>query len=208
MKNLLGAVLFALLGAFVSAQVQAYDGRPPRDRDWATRAFQEKYEPNQGVQKRYRPAGRKRKYKRHSLPSRPPVVRSWVEYRPEPHHHHRSGNVRRDATADVQCWPHVEAWSVEANTEEGAWRDAQRNWENQVRAMYGERFMDIANAKEGGERQCWISSGNQSVAGRVAETVGRAVGTEAIDGRKHRCRVMLRPCQAPKELNPQTKADK
>jgi hypothetical protein len=67
--------------------------------------------------------------------------------------------------------------------------------------------MEIANAKEI-EKQCWVSSGNQSMAGRVAENVARAVGSETVDGRKHRCRVMARPCQAPKIYDPQTKADK
>lgn len=209
-RSFLSAMLLATLGSCACLQAQAYDGHPARDRDWATRAFQGQYEPNVKVHRRYRPAGQKHGVRHHYRAHRAPEVRSWVKHRPAPHHHHHNnaGNSRRDATGDVSCWPHVEAWSVEANTEEGAWRDAQRNWENQVRAMYGERFMDIGNAKEGGERQCWVSSGNQSVAGRVAETVGRVVGTDAVDGRKHRCRVMLRPCQAPKESNPQTKADK
>jgi hypothetical protein len=79
--------------------------------------------------------------------------------------------------------------------------------------MYGERFMDIGNAKDGGEKQCFISSGNQSVAGRAMERLGDAVqrvtgNEQGVDGRKHRCRVMLRPCMAPKDYNPGTKADK
>jgi hypothetical protein len=218
--SLVGATLVALLSGCLGAQAQTYDWQlsPDRGRGWATSAFQEQHGPAVKGQPRYRPAGHKHKHKnkpRHRprvasnrvVVPKPPEVRSWVEYGPG-RHDHRAGSVRRDATGEVQCWPHVEAWSVEANTEEGAWRDAQRNWENQVRAMYGERFMDIGNAKEGGERQCWTSSGNQSVAGRVAETVGRAVGAETVDGRKHRCRIMLRPCQAPKEFNPATKADK
>jgi hypothetical protein len=135
------------------------------------------------------------------------------------HDHHHGTRVygvairRLDATGATECYPNVEAYSVEANTEDGAWRDAQRNWENVVRAMYGERFMDIKHAKIGGERQCWLSSGNQSVAGRMMERVGSAVqgvtGNEGgLDGRKHRCRVLLSPCQAPKEINPDTKGDK
>lgn len=176
------------------------------DRGWATSAFQEQHGPRVKGTPRYRPGG-DRPYRHYRRPRTMitdevirPEVRGWYSDRP--------GSTRRDATAEVHCWPHVEAWSVEANTEDGAWKDAQRNWENQVRAMYGERFMDIGNAKDGGERQCFISSGNQSVAGRITETVGRAMGSENLDGRKHRCRVMLRPCQAPKEHNPATKADK
>ena len=116
---------------------------------------------------------------------------------------------RLDATGSVDCYPHVEAYSVEANTEDGAWTDAQRNWENIVRAMYGERWLEVRNARET-EKQCWASSGNQSVAGRISERVGNAVqsitGNEGgIDGRKHRCRILAKPCQAPKEIAPEIK---
>lgn len=119
---------------------------------------------------------------------------------------------RLDATGATECYPSVEAYSVEANTDDAAWLDAQRNFENQVRAMYGEKWLDVRNAREI-EKQCWASSGNQSVAGRVAERVGNAVqsitGNEGgLDGRKHRCRILARPCQAPKEMNPDTKGDK
>jgi hypothetical protein len=196
-----------------------------RDRGWATSAFQEQHGPRVKGTPRYRPGG-DRPYRRYH---RPHTVITDEVIRPDHGHHHghsrhyyadprhahdrreKPGTTRRDGTGDVQCWPFVESWSTEANSEDGAWKDAQRNWENQVRAMYGERFMEIGNAKEGGEKQCWVSSGNQSVAGRVAETVGgvanRVMGTE-VDGRKHRCRVMLRPCMAPKDYNPGTKADK
>lgn len=189
------------------------------DRGWATSAFREDHVRPRGTGQRYRPGGDRpyRHYRRPRTIITDEVIRPEVRgysYYSDPSHDHRRekpGTTRRDATGDVQCWPFVEAFSVEANTEEGAWKDAQRNWENAVRAMYGERFMEIGNAKDGGERQCWISSGNQSVAGRVAETVGgvanRVMGTD-VDGRKHRCRVMLRPCMAPKDYNPQTKADK
>lgn len=119
---------------------------------------------------------------------------------------------RWDATGSVECYPSVEAYSVEANTEDGAWSDSQRNWENQVRAMYGERWLEVKNARDI-EKQCWASSGNQSTVGRIAERVGAAVqnvtGNEGgLDGRKHRCRILARPCQAPKEIEPATKGDK
>jgi hypothetical protein len=191
------------------------------ERGWASSAFQEQHGPRVKGTPRYRPGGDRHRHYRPRVVITDEVIRpdhghghGHRHYYADPRHdRHRDkpGTTRRDGTGDVQCWPHVEAWSVEANSEDGAWKDAQRNWENQVRAMYGERFMDIGNAKDGGERQCFISSGNQSVAGRVAETVGgvanRVMGTD-VDGRKHRCRVMLRPCMAPKDYNPQTKADK
>lgn len=155
-------------------------------------------------------------------PSRPRVR---VEYRDrwhrEPKREHSSHHpetrvygvaIRRyDATGSVGCYPPVEAYSVEANTEDGAWTDAQRNWENQTRAMVGERWMEVRNARDI-EKQCWASSGNQSVAGRVSEKVGAALQTitgneGGIDGRKHRCRISARPCQAPKEIDPTTKGN-
>jgi hypothetical protein len=191
------------------------------DRGWATSAFQEQHGPRVKGTPRYRPGG-DRPYRRYYRPRTMvadevirPEVRGY-QYYADPRHdhrkHHRPGTTRRDSTGDVHCWPHVEAYSVEANSEDGAWKDAQRNFENQVRAMVGERWMDVSNAKDI-ERQCWVSSGNQSVAGRVSETVGnmvqRATGNDGgLDGRKHRCRIMARPCQAPKDYDPATKADK
>lgn len=138
------------------------------------------------------------------------------ESRRQDHHHgtrvYGVAIRRLDATGSVDCYPPVEAYSTEANSDDAAWLDAQRNFENQVRAMYGEKWLDVRNARDI-EKQCWASSGNQSVAGRVAERVGSAVqsitGNEGgLDGRKHRCRILARPCQAPKEMNPDTKGDR
>jgi hypothetical protein len=193
------------------------------DRGWASSAFQEQHGPRVKGTPRYRPGGDRpyRHYRRPRTIITDEVIRPEVrgyQYYADPRHehhrhkHHRSGTTRRDATGDVHCWPHVEAYSTEANSDDGAWKDAQRNWENQTRAMYGERWLNVENAKDI-ERQCWVSSGNQSVAGRVSETVGnmvqRATGNDGgLDGRKHRCRIMARPCQAPKDYDPATKADK
>jgi hypothetical protein len=187
------------------------------ERGWASSAFQEQHGPRVKGTPRYRPGG-DRPYRRYYRPRTMvtdevirPEVRGYQYYAGPRHdrHNHRPGTTRRDATGDVHCWPHVEAYSTEANSEDGAWKDAQRNWENTVRAMYGERFLEIGNAKAI-EKQCFVSSGNQSVAGRITETVGRVVGSSdgGADGRKHRCRVIARPCQAPKEFDPTTKADK
>jgi hypothetical protein len=201
----LAAVVLSATVVFVmwAGKSHAYDWQWHGGGGWATSAFQEQHGPRVKEAPRYRPHGPDRQYRPRPQKPRPVVVQapqvdSWVrETRP--------GTTRRDATGDVHCWPHVEAWSVEANTEDGAWRDAQRNWEAQTRAMVGERWMEVANAKDI-EKQCWVSSGNQSVAGRVAENVARVVGSETVDGRKHRCRIMARPCQAPKEYDPATKA--
>jgi hypothetical protein len=190
------------------------------ERGWASSAFQEQHGPRVKGTPRYRPGGdrpyRPRYYRPRTMHTdeviRPDHGSGGRHYYADPRHdrqNHRPGTTRRDATGDVHCWPHVESYSTEANSEDGAWKDAQRNWENTVRAMYGERFLEIGNAKAI-EKQCFVSSGNQSVAGRITETVGRVVGSSdgGADGRKHRCRVIARPCQAPKEFDPTTKADK
>ena len=109
--------------------------------------------------------------------------------------------VQRDLLSNVECFPTLESISVEANTEDGAWKDAQRNWENAVRWKYGERFLAITNARDI-VKQCSRSSGNQSVAGRIAENVAAAVGA---DGYKHRCQIRARPCMAPIEIGAETK---
>lgn len=118
---------------------------------------------------------------------------------------HRQGDQRieRDVLSNVICMPAIESLSVEANTEEGAWKDAQRNWENKVRWRYGERFLSILNAQAIMKR-CSRSSGNQSVAGRIAENVGNAFGA---DGFKHRCEIIAQPCMAPIEIDPNVKGE-
>ena len=140
----------------------------------------------------------------------------YVPRRRHRHHHEHDGprvygysaraavGIQRDSLAGVQCFPVIESISVEANTEDGAWKDAQRNWENAVRWKYGERFMAVGNARDV-VKQCSRSSGNQSVAGRITETVANAVGA---DGYKHRCQITAKPCMAPIERYPEVKSDK
>jgi hypothetical protein len=117
------------------------------DRGWASSAFQEQHGPRVKGTPRYRPGGdrpyRPRYYRPRTMHTDEvirPEVRGY-QYYADPRHdhrkHHRPGTTRRDSTGDVHCWPHVESYSVEANSEDGAWKDAQRNFENQVRAMVG-----------------------------------------------------------------------
>jgi hypothetical protein len=116
---------------------------------------------------------------------------------------HAKQRVQIDVLSNVICMPAIESLSVEANTEDGAWRDAQRNWENLVRWKMGERFMAIGNAVDVVKR-CSRSSGNQSVAGRIAENVATAMGQ---DGYKHRCEISARPCMAKQEQGADVKGD-
>ncbi len=110
----------------------------------------------------------------------------------------------RDATSNVVCFPAMEALSVEANTEDGAWRDAQRNFENSARWRYGEKFMAISNARSV-VKQCSRSSGNQSVTGKLMERVAESVGAE---GFKHRCSIIAEPCAAPVSYDADVKGEK
>ena len=221
-----GALLVTTMLALKAQAQSRYDS----DQQWVRKTIRderraERRAERHALQIEYRERWRESPVRRHYY-APPPRRREprydrhdwrYQESRRQDHHHgtrvYGVAIRRLDATGATECYPNVEAYSVEANTEDGAWRDAQRNWENIVRAMYGERFMDIAHAKIGGERQCWLSSGNQSVAGKMMERVGGAVQTitgndGGVDGRKHRCRVLLSPCQAPKEINPDTKGDK
>jgi hypothetical protein len=134
--RVLAALLMFMAAVFLSATVvfvmwsskaRAYDWQWHGGGGWATSAFQEQHGPRVKDAPRYKPNRPDRQHR--PRPHRPrvvvretisvPEVRGYVE------RHHKPGTTRRDATGDVHCWPHVEAWSVEANTEDGAWRDAQ-----------------------------------------------------------------------------------
>ena len=225
MKRLYMALCLAIA---LMTPAYAHDGQwnPYNEWDWASKAMREdhygvrnspRYRPYRAHRQRYvryyhpRPHYHRHDESHEERQARLAAVERAYELRHGPqvygysqrdHDPKRSG-IRRDPTSNVTCWPAVEAWSTEANTDEGAWRDAQRAWENVVRAMVGERWMEVANAKDI-EKQCWVSSGNQSAIGRVAERVGEVLNTN-VDGRRHRCRIMARPCQAPIEHDPQTK---
>ena len=112
--------------------------------------------------------------------------------------------VFRDATSNVVCFPAMEAISAESNSEDAAWRDAQRNWENLSRWRYGERAMMVQNAR-GITKQCSRSSGNQSVAGKIIERTAEAFGAE---GYKHRCAIIAEPCTAPANYEADIKGEK
>jgi hypothetical protein len=157
---------------------------------WARRAFSEDHAPQV----------RRRPQHRHH-----PIPRAQSRIIVEDHHTRVMGlemrghpSIRRDPLSNVTCFSSVESLSVEANTEDGAWKDAQRNWENAVRWKYGERFMAISHASEI-MRRCSRSSGNQSLLGRALEAVA--------DAHKWRCEIAAKPCMAPASHNPAIKGD-
>lgn len=187
------ALVLALCGT-----VRASDLDLHHDRHWASKAMSEDHTHSKG-QLRHRP------YR-----SRPLIRPTEVFREVAPNHHHHAeprvygveirGHqaVRRDVLSNVACFSSIESLSVEANTEDGAWKDAQRNWENAVRWKYGERFMGITNAADVVKR-CSRSSGNQSMIGRALEAVA--------DAHKWRCEISAKPCMAPADHAPAVKGE-
>lgn len=154
--------------------------------------------------------------------ARPRVYRTPRQHKPPPEPRHRDREseqhpstkvfgftthgkqrVQVDVLSSVVCMPPVHAISTEANTVDGAWRDAQRVWENNVRFLYGERLMGVQHAAAI-SKQCTRSSGNQSLVGRAVESMASAVGQ---DGYKHRCLIIAQPCMPPMEQGPAIKSD-
>lgn len=190
-------IALALLITPASAQT-----RHDADQSWIRQTIHEKRRADWLAERRERRHTYREHYRRYGYEHRPrreakrddgTRVMGYVSTGPQ--------QVQRDLLSNVECFPTLESISVEANTEDGAWKDAQRNWENAVRWKYGERFLAITNARDI-VKQCSRSSGNQSVAGRITETVANAVGA---DGYKHRCQIRARPCMAPIEIAPETK---
>ena len=75
-------------------------------------------------------------------------------------------------------------------TKDGAINDAVRQWQSTVRYDFGERFMDVENAR-GYRWRCDRASTNESAIGRVGEAV---TGGGAF---QKRCVVMATPCMQP-----------
>lgn len=130
----------------------------------------------------------------------------------EPHHPQtrvygivtrRSDTVVRDATGHVECFPALEARSHERQSENTAWDDAQRAWQNTVRWKYGERFQNIGHASAI-EKRCNVSTISESVAGKMIETA-RGLVTGDDNGRRWRCEVRANPCLAPVDTQPNVK---
>lgn len=162
--------------ALVVAAV-AVDRARAEDHFWADRAFREDHTRVRNTP-RYRPAHPHRRIVRE-----PARVYGYVHTEPKI-------RVQRDVLSDVTCFPMLEGLSTEHHTEELAYADAVKDWRARTRFKYGERFSLIENAN-GLERQCVVSSINQTLTGKVAEAV---VGSA---GQLHRCEVRARPCMAP-----------
>lgn len=175
MKLLLALIAIFALASAATAEDNHFD------RFWADKAFSEDHARHRNTP-RYRPAHRHTQ-KRYTPTYTPPVY-GYVREERAPI------RVQQDVLSDVQCFPMLEGLSTEHHTEDAAYSDAVKDWRARTRFKYGERFSEIANAN-GLERQCIVSSINQTITGKVAEAV---IGPA---GQLHRCEVRARPCMAP-----------
>lgn len=204
----------ALAGVAVALAMPAVAG--DYDQRWIDRSVQSsrahKVSPSHRVSppRHARPAPRRTSRPAPRRPVRKQAPRRHYYAAPEPQYQIggiiTSGRqtIQRDVLSNVVCLPALQSLSVEANTLDGAWRDAQRNWENLVRWTYGERLMSIANARNVIKR-CSRSSGNQSMVGRAVENIASVAGGE---GYKHRCEIIAEPCMAPAIEDAITKGDR
>lgn len=142
-----------------------------------------------------------------------PTRTEWVRlerprhHRPPVHHHGYPGHHHRPDIYSSTYVDHgplclqaaVRERGEEYNTINGAKVDAVRRWQASVRADYGERFMDIATARNI-TYDCHRSSTNESWQGKAVAMVGRALekltGDEE-DAYKKRCVVVAIPCREP-----------
>lgn len=146
-----------------------------------------------------------------------PTRYEWVRYerprgyRAEPRHHHHHGyNAGYYPRGNVYSSTYVDQGPLclsapvrergeEYNTVNGAKIDAVRRWQAAVRADYGERFMDIATAKNI-VYDCHRSSTNESWQGKAAAFAGRVlekITGDEEDAYKKRCVVVAVPCREP-----------
>lgn len=113
----------------------------------------------------------------------------------------RESFSERDATAHITCFPPVVGRSNERSKQEAAWEDAQLDWANAVRWLYGERFIDIRNANPI-QKQCSPSSIAESQAGKLIQATKEAITGNTETANRWRCQVRAGPCQAPIETTP------
>ncbi|HEX6611855.1 MAG TPA: hypothetical protein VF051_13845, partial [Hyphomicrobiaceae bacterium] len=84
----------------------------------------------------------------------------------------------------------------EAFDEDNAKQRADLAWQEEVRFLWGERYMDVSNAQRV-RYECSRSSTNESWIGKAGE---RIAGDAAV---KKRCRITALPCRGERD-----KADK
>ena len=95
-----------------------------------------------------------------------------------------------------ECKPPLARTGGEAFDEDNAKQRADLAWQEEVRFLWGERYMDVSNAQRV-RYECSRSSTNESWIGKAGE---RIAGDAAV---KKRCRITALPCRGERD-----KADK
>ena len=118
------------------------------------------------------------------------------------HHHNRDRDRDRDDydgdrfDRANECKPPLARTGGEAFDEDNAKQRADLAWQEEVRFLWGERYMDVSNAQRA-RYECSRSSTNESWIGKAGE---RIAGDAAV---KKRCRLTALPCRGDRD-----KADK
>jgi hypothetical protein len=131
-------------------------------------------------------------------PYRPrPRVYSYERRRRHHHDHDRDRDYVDDRfDRDRECKPPLARTGGEAFDEDNAKQRADLAWQEEVRFLWGERYMDVSNAQRV-RYECSRSSTNESWIGKAGE---RIAGDAAV---KKRCRITALPCRGERD-----KADK
>ncbi|NJO22025.1 MAG: hypothetical protein HC868_02580 [Sphingomonadales bacterium] len=130
-------------------------------------------------------------------PHRPRYDRVYSYRRRHNHDHDRDRDYVDDKfDRDRECKPPLARTGGEAFDEDNAKQRADLAWQEEVRFLWGERYMDVANAQRA-RYECSRSSTNESWIGKAGE---RIAGDAAV---KKRCRITALPCRGERD-----KADK
>lgn len=124
-------------------------------------------------------------------------------YKPRPRvysyrrRHDRDHHDRDDHDGDrfnraSECKPPLARTGGEAFDEDNAKQRADLAWQEEVRFLWGERYMDVANAQRA-RYECSRSSTNESWIGKAGE---RIAGDAAV---KKRCRLTALPCRGERD---------
>jgi len=111
---------------------------------------------------------------------------SYSTYRRKHEHDYEYGDRAPD------CKPPLSRAGTEAFDEDNAKQRADLAWQEEVRFLWGERYMDVSHARRVAY-ECSRSSTNESWIGKAGE---RIAGDAAV---KKRCRITAQPCRPGKD---------
>lgn len=103
--------------------------------------------------------------------------------------------IRLPKPEEERCKPVMDALGDEARSEAAAKLEAQKSIKQAIRFKHGERFLDLANARDGVRYKCAPSS-VPALGGKVEEFAGRFLPIEKV-----RCQIFVIPCEAPTQID-------